>query len=84
MFRDLHGPNEGAIRSYRICSDGDLIVVQVLDEPCPAATLDARKRGVEPGLDLAQIAVRSIYGVCQGSRRRFAAAGAFWCQILPK
>ena len=44
----------------RICSNLNLSCLVILDQPCPATTLDTGESGVEFGLERGEIAVRGF------------------------
>lgn len=68
----------------RVRLDADGVRLDVLDQPCPAAALDAGKGSVELLLEGIEAAVAGVDGLGEGARRRLAAALRLGRQVFPE
>ena len=68
----------------RVCLDLNAAGLGVLHQPCPAAALDARQRGIELLLEGIQAAVALIDGTSELAGRGLAAALGGGRQVLPE
>lgn len=70
--------------TYGVGADADLAGLLVLDEPSPAAALDASESSIDLVLELAEATVGGVDGLSQGTRGGLTTAGALGCEVLPE
>lgn len=64
--------------------DTDVAGLDVLDEPCPTATLNTCEGGIELLLESVKAAVALVDLLRKSARRRLAAALRLGCEVLPE
>lgn len=74
----------GVSITYSIGADANLAGLLVLDQPRPAATLDAGQGGIHLVLELAEAAVGAVNGLRQSPRRRLTTTSVLRGQVLPE